>query len=298
MGAAVRCRRASTGVHMAYASQPSSNAAQIEDWNAALGRTWTQFQEQLERQLDPLGQETIRALAPVPGEHILDIGCGCGATTLDLAVRVGRGGSVVGVDVSVPMLDVARQRSRPADAGPAEFLQLDAQHDTLGSAFDAAFSRFGVMFFSDPVAAFRNILTSLKHDGRLVFVCWRRLEENPWVRVPLEAAWPFLPGAAPADPTAPGPFAFAEASRVRSILIDAGFASVAATPFDSLIGGADLEQTLKLALRVGPLGAALREHPELEPRVIGPVREALRNYLTAAGVRMPSATWIMSARRD
>jgi SAM-dependent methyltransferase len=283
---------------MAAASKPSSNAAQIEDWNAAVGRTWTQFQEQLERQLDPLGREALRALAPMPGEHILDIGCGCGATTLDLAVRVGRVGSVVGVDVSVPMLDVARQRSRPADAGRAEFLQLDAQHDTLGSAFDAAFSRFGVMFFSDPVAAFKNILASLKHDGRLAFVCWRRLEENPWVRVPLDAARPFLPGAAPADPTAPGPFAFAAASRVRSILIDAGFASVAATPFDSLIGGADVEQTLKLALRVGPLGAALREHPELEPLVTGPVREALQNYLTAAGVRMPCATWIISARRD
>lgn len=284
---------------MAYASKPSSNAAQIADWNAAVGRTWTQFQEQLERQLDPLGREALRALAPMPGEHILDIGCGCGATTLDLAVRVGRAGSVVGVDVSVPMLEVARRRSRPADAGRAEFLQLDAQHDALGSAaFDAAFSRFGVMFFSDPVAAFRNILTSLKHGGRLVFVCWRRLEDNPWVRVPLEAARPFLADAAPADPTAPGPFAFAAASRVRSILIDAGFASVAATPFDSLIGGADLEQTLKLALRVGPLGAALREHPELEPLVTGPVREALRNYLTAAGVRMPCATWIISARTN
>ncbi len=284
---------------MAYASKPSSNASQIADWNAAVGRTWTQFQEQLERQLDPLGREALRALAPMPGEHILDIGCGCGATTLDLAVRVGRAGSVVGVDVSVPMLEVARRRSRPADAGRAEFLQLDAQHDALGSAaFDAAFSRFGVMFFSDPVAAFRNILTSLKHGGRLVFVCWRRLEDNPWVRVPLEAARPFLADAAPADPTAPGPFAFAAASRVRSILIDAGFASVAATPFDSLIGGADLEQTLKLALRVGPLGAALREHPELEPLVTGPVREALRNYLTAAGVRMPCATWIISARTN
>jgi len=184
---------------MADASKPSSNAAQIEDWNAAVGRTWTQFQEQLERQLDPLGREAIRALAPMPGEHILDVGCGCGATTLDLAVRVGRLGSVVGVDVSVPMLDVARQRSRPADAGRAEFLQLDAQHDTLGSAFDAAFSRFGVMFFSDPVAAFKNIL---------------------------------------------------------------------------------------------------REHPELEPLVTGPVREALQEYLTAAGVRMPCATWIISARKE
>ena len=283
---------------MAYASKPSSNAAQIEDWNAAVGRTWTQFQEQLERQLDPLGREAIRALAPMPGEHILDVGCGCGATTLDLAVRVGRLGSVVGVDVSVPMLDVARQRSRPADAGRAEFLQLDAQHDTLGSAFDAAFSRFGVMFFSDPVAAFKNILSSLKHGGRLAFVCWRRLEENPWVRVPLEAARPFLADAAPADAAAPGPFAFAAASRARSILIDAGFASVAAAPFDSLVGGADVEQTLKLALRVGPLGAALREHPELEPLVTGPVREALRDYLTAAGVRMPCATWIISARRE
>src|SRR3981189_1652704 len=112
-----------------------SNAAQIEDWKAAVGRTWTQFQEQLERQLDPLGREALRALAPMPGEHILDIGCGCGATTLDLAVRVGPVGSVVGVDISVPMLDVARRRPRPADAGAAEYTQRAAQYDPLGAGF-------------------------------------------------------------------------------------------------------------------------------------------------------------------
>lgn len=279
--------------------ETSPNAAQIEHWNTAAGRTWAQFQEQLDRQIESLGQEALRALAPRPGERILDIGCGCGQTTWDLALRVGHAGSVVGVDISAPMLEVARQRVRPGHASRAEFLQFDAQNGALGSAvFDAAFSRFGVMFFSDPVAAFRNILASLKSGGRLAFVCWRSLEENPWMRIPLEAARPFLPSAATPDPSAPGPFAFAEASRVRSILREAGFASVTTTPFDSLVGGTDVEHTLQLALRLGPLGAALREHPELEPVVVGPVREALRNYLTAAGVRMPSATWIISARKD
>jgi SAM-dependent methyltransferase len=153
-----------------------------------------------------------------------------------------------------------------------------------------------VMFFSDPVAAFANIRTSLKPDGRLAFVCWRPLGENPWMQAPLQAALPLLPPVAPPDPTAPGPFAFADPSRVRSILADSGYRSVTINPFDADIGGGDLEQTLKLALGVGPLGRALREHPELADNVVDAVRDVLSNHLTSNGVRMPSAVWIVLAR--
>jgi SAM-dependent methyltransferase len=142
------------------------------------------------------------------------------------------------------------------------------------SRYDAAFSRFGVMFFADPVAAFANVLRALKPTGRLSFVCWRPLSENPWMHVPLEAARSLLPPASPSDPTAPGPFAFANPDRVRSILTAAGFSRIAIDPFDTPIGGADLAQTVDLALRIGPLGATLREQPDLLPSVVGAVSEA------------------------
>ncbi len=275
----------------------SPNAAQIEYWNAVAGETWAQFQAPLDRQIEPLGLAAIDALQSVPGEHIIDIGCGCGQTSLALAARVAPTGSVLGIDLSKPMLEVARQRPRPAANLRMDFRQLDAQTADIGrGVFDAAFSRFGVMFFSDPAAAFAHIRASLKPGGRLVFVCWRPLAENPWMLAPLQAALPFIPPVEPPDPTAPGPFAFADAGRVRSILSDAGFASVTTEPFDARIGSGDLEQSLKLALRVGPLGRALREHPELSGKVTGAVREILSKYLTPGGVLMPSAVWIVRAR--
>ena len=282
---------------MSQIPEPSANAAQSEYWNAAAGETWAQFQEPLDRQIEPLGLAGIDVLQPVPGERIIDIGCGCGQTSLTLAARVAPSGSVVGIDLSRPMLEVARRRPRPAANLHVDFRQLDAQNGDIGrGVFDAAFSRFGVMFFSDPVAAFRNIRASLKPGGRLVFVCWRPLAENPWMLSPLQAALPFIPPVAPPDPTAPGPFAFADAGRVRSILSDAGFVAVRINPFDARIGSGDLEQSLKLALRVGPLGRALREHPELSGKVTGAVRDVLSRHLTPDGVLMPAAVWIVRAQ--
>src|SRR5712671_207104 len=173
------------------------NAAQIEYWNAAAGETWAGFQELLDRQIAPLGHEALRALAPVRGEHVIDIGCGCGETSVDLAARVGATGRVVGVDISKPMLSVARRRTLPPGVARPDFREVDAQAGDLGRGnFDAAYSRFGVMFFSEPVTAFANIRASLKERGRLAFVCWRGLAENGWMREPLEAARPFLLPAA------------------------------------------------------------------------------------------------------
>ena len=281
---------------MSRSADLSVNAAQIEYWNGTVAETWTQFQEQLDRQIAPLGLKALDALAPVKGERIIDIGCGCGQTSLDLATRVGLEGRVVGVDISTPMLDVARRRPLSESGARPEFHLLDAQSGDLGRAvFDAAFSRFGVMFFSDPVAAFTNIRASLNAHGRLGFVCWRPLEENPWMKAPLEAARPFLPPVPPPDPVAPGPFAFADAHRVRSILLAAGFRRVRIDPFDTRIGGADIDETLKLAFRVGPLGSALREHPQLQGRVTEAVRDVLTRHVTPRGVLMPAAVWIVRA---
>jgi len=273
------------------------NAAQIDYWNATAGETWSRMHDQLDRQIEPLGLEAMRRLAPGQGERILDIGCGCGQTTMALAKWIGLSGAVIGVDISRPMLEVARGRPLPADARQPEFREADAQSESLGAAaFDAAFSSFGVMFFSDPVAAFANIRAALKPSGRLGFVCWRPYPENLWMRIPMEAAQPLLGPTAPADPTAPGPFAFADPARVRSILSQAGFTAITIDPYDARIGGGDIDQTVALAFRVGPLGRALQETPDRLPEVARAVKAAITPFDTPNGVLMPAAVWIVQAR--
>ena len=268
-----------------------ANAAQIDYWNAAAGATWVELNDTLDRQLAPLGDAAIVALAPRPGERILDIGCGAGATTAALADMVAPGGRVTGIDVSRPLLDHARRRG-----SAAEFVEADAQTADLGQGHDAAFSRFGVMFFDAPAAAFANIRRALRPGGRLTFVCWRPLAENPWMRDPVMAAMPLLPPAPPPDPLAPGPFAFADPERVRAILAEAGFAAIAIAPYDThLTIGADLDAAVRTALRVGPLGMALREQPERTGDVVAAVRGALEPYATAEGVKVPAAVWIVTA---
>ncbi|MEI8298399.1 MAG: class I SAM-dependent methyltransferase [Pseudomonadota bacterium] len=274
------------------------NASQTEYWNASAGLTWARHHDALDRQIAPLGQAAIRRLAPASGERVLDVGCGCGHTTLELAARIGPSGVVVGIDISVPMLEVARSRPSGANSARVEFLELDAQIGDLGHAsFDAIYSRFGVMFFSDPVAAFTRLHAALKPGGRLAFVCWRPIEENPWIAEPMNAARPFLPPRQPMDPTAPGPFAFADAGRVRGILEQAGFEAIDIARFDVPIGGGTLEETLELSLRLGPLGLALREQPELASQVAAAVRAALSAYVTADGVLMAAAVWIVHGIR-
>lgn len=277
-------------------SSTAANAAQIDYWNAKAGETWARFQEQLDRQIAPLGDAGIRALAPQPGERILDIGCGCGQTTLALAAEVTPGGSVLGLDISKPMLDVARKRA--AGVPNVAFRDADAQTDDFGrGGFDAVFSRFGVMFFADPTAAFANIATKLVDGGRLTFVCWRPLAENAWMRVPLEAALPLLPPLPPSDPLAPGPFAFANPDRVHAILSGSGWHSVNIEKYDAEIGSGDLAATVDMTFRVGPLGMALRDNPDRVAPVAEAVRKALAPYDGPDGVKLPAAVWIVQAMR-
>ena len=272
---------------------PIANTAQFDYWNNQAGRTWAALQQQLDQQIAPLGLAAMRALAPQPGQRVLDIGCGCGDTTLELARRVAPGGSVLGLDISAPMLAVARERA--ARQPGIEFLQADAQTAQFESKFNAAFSRFGVMFFGDPAIAFATIATALHPGSKLTFVCWRTPTENIWMSVPFLAAQSLLPVLPADDPEAPGPFAFANPDRVRSILHDAGYANITITPHDEPIGGFDLETATHLALRVGPLGRLLREAPEQTDNVQAAVREALQRYDSAEGIWMKSATWIVQA---
>jgi SAM-dependent methyltransferase len=256
---------------------------------------WAEVREALELQLAPLGRRALTALAPRSGENILDIGCGGGETTLDLARAVAPDGTVTGIDLSAAVLEFAQRAAEGWER--VRFVHADAQAFAFEPAsFDAAFSRFGVMFFTDPPAAFINIRRSLKPNGRLAFVCWRALEENLLDLVPLKAASTHLPPQPAPDPDAPGPFAFADPGRVRGILEGAGFEEIAITAHDEQVGSGDLDAMLAVCSRVGALGKILRENPELRTAALPAVRSALAAHDGPDGVRLNAATWVVTAR--
>ena len=274
------------------------NADQIAYWNADAGEAWAALQEQMDAQLAPHGLRAMEALAPTPGERIVDVGCGSGQTSLALGQAIGRSGAVMGLDISRPLLDLARRRAAESGAANVSFAEADVQTYAFAPAtFDAVFSRFGVMFFADPPAAFANVRRALKPGGRLAFVSWRTPAENIFMTLPYTAAEAQLPPAPPSPPGAPGPFAFADPARVRHILSGAGFRDIELAQHNRKIGSGDLEQALAVSLKIGLLGRALREHPEKRALVIDDVREALRPHVDVNGVvRLGSASWIVTAR--
>ena len=282
--------------------KPSDNADQIAQWNNISGPRWVAQQAQMDAQLEALGEAGLARLAPRPGWRVLDIGCGCGSTSLRLAELVGPGGHVTGLDVSRVMLDRARERLVEDGVAHVAFVQADAQtHRFAGAPFDALYSRFGVMFFADPEAALRNLRAALVPGAPVAFVAWRPMALNPWMAIPLAAAQRQVPVAPspPPPPHAPGPFGFADDARTLDLLTRAGFLDAAAEPLDAtllLAGGADLATTVEQCLQLGPCAAILREHPAQVGAVRDAVREALRPYVTAAGVALPAAVWIYTAR--
>ena len=278
------------------------NAEQIKFWNDARATRWVALQERIDGHIGPLGLRAMDAAAIAPGERVLDVGCGCGSTTLEIARRVGPSGAVIGLDISAAQLHRARQRACDAGVMHAQFESADAQtHRLPPHSFDALFSRFGVMFFSDPQSAFANLRAGVRPGGRLGFVCWQGLKQNPWALVPLMAAAQHVPRPPPPAPGAPGPFAFADADRVRSLLSGAGFERVQLEAVETALtvgGGGDLDQAVDFAMQVGPTGGVVSEaDAPTRAKVAGAVREALIPFQTADGVKMQAAAWIVTARR-
>lgn len=256
---------------------------------------WAEVHELLELQLAPLGRRGLAALAARSGERILDIGCGGGTTALELFQAVAPAGTVVGVDLSAAVLEFAQRAAQGCER--VRFIRADAQIFQFEPAsFDAAFSRFGVMFFADPVAAFINIRRSLRPHGRLAFVCWRALEANALDILPLRAAAAHLPPQPAPDPDAPGPFAFADPDRVRGILERAGFRAIDIEAHDEQVGSGDLDAMLAVISRAGSLGKILRENPELRATALPAVRSALAAHNGPDGVKLNAATWVVTAR--
>jgi len=282
------------------------NAEQDVYWNDQAGPKWVALQDRIDAQIRPLGELIMDRAGLTAGERVLDVGCGCGDTTLALARRVAPGGRVLGLDISIPMLARAGQRladeRAAAVAGQVSFQRADAQTWAFDvGAFDVLFSRFGVMFFDDPRAAFTNLHGALRRGGRLAFVCWQGVADNPWMLVPMAAALQHLPPPPLAEPGAPGPFAFADPEHVRAILGAAGFTAVGLEPVRMTLtvgGGRDLDQSVDFLLQMGPTARALRDAPDpsVVPRVAAAVREVLLPYATPEGVQMDSASWLVTAR--
>ncbi len=276
------------------------NSDQITHWNEVSGPKWVRYADTINAQLEPIGLATMDRADIRVGERVLDVGCGCGQTSVELGRRVGSGGGVHGVDVSAPMLADARERAAAANLAHVQFSEADAQDHRFDPAdFDLLFSRFGVMFFADAAAAFSNLHDALKADARLCFVCWQEIAKNPWMAAPAMTAAQFVELPAPQPPGSPGPFSFADPAHVTAVLQKGGFRDVRceALEGETEIGaGQELPEIVAFMLQMGPAGAALRSAGEdVQTRATAAAIEVLGGAYREGAVRMPYAAWIVQA---
>jgi SAM-dependent methyltransferase len=281
----------------------ADNQEQVEYWNGPAAERWVKDQEDIDRGIGPFGDAALERLPLAPGARVLDVGCGTGASTLGIVARIAPGGTVVGVDVSRPLITRARERvsKRAAElAVTADFALADAATYRAEVPFDALFSRFGVMFFDQPARAFENLRSTLAPGGHLAFSCWRSLADNPWSAVPLAAARRVLPAPPVSpDPRAPGPFAFAESDYVSAILSQAGFDEIALTPFSAqvVLSLAGLQGAVDQALRIGPTARLLAgQADDVVARARAEIARELRPLVQRDEVRLLGAVWLVTAR--
>lgn len=279
----------------------ASNADQAEFWNGQPGQNWVTHQVDLDAMHAQVTDVLLRACAPQAGERVLDIGSGAGASSFALAAAVAPSGRVQGVDISVPLVQRARERAAERGVANVAFDVADAQeHPFEPGGFDLAASRFGLMFFSDPVAAFRNIASAIRAGGRIVFAAWAGPEVNPWFAWPQRIAVDRLGAVTPTPPEAPGPMAFRDIDRVRAILGEAGFVrgrgeSVAV----ELHHRGGLEAAVRLS-QVGPAARILREKNGTAKdltAITEKVAEEFAQFRTADGIRIPAFVNVFSAER-
>lgn len=270
------------------------NQQQIEYWNGKAGHTWAEAQQRLDTLLSPITAALVQGAAVQAGERVVDVGCGCGDTSLVLAAA---GAAVWGIDISEPMLAVAKARGKGVEN--LAFARTDAASQAFTPDHDLLFSRFGVMFFADPAAAFRNLRTALNPTGRLHFACWQPPRLNPWMAIAGKAVQPFLtePGGE-VDPRAPGPFAFADPDYVRGILEEAGFADIRFEPLTPTLHLADtLDDGVRFLQEVGPLSRVIGElDAQSREQALTAARAALAEHLTDDGLDLGAACWLVSAR--
>ena len=277
----------------------TGNTDQIEFWNGPAGQGWAELNDRLDTMLRPLGLAVMDRDPPAAGQHVLDIGCGCGDSTGELAARVAPGGTVTGIDVSTVMLARARERAGSDDR--QRFLNHDAAHHAFEATFDKAFSRFGVMFFDDPPAAFANLRNAIKPGASLSFVCWRDIAANAWVNVPMGIMRRHVEAPPePPPPGAPGPFAFADRQRIEAILAAAGFSDVSIDAHDEAIqvgGPGSAADAAGFFMRQGPSSRLL---DGLDEAMLAAIHAELSSELAPferdGGVFLGAGCWLVSGR--
>lgn len=277
-------------------SNESAAVDQATFWNEEGGRRWVEHIDRLEGMLEGLSQELVRAVDGRPGERVLDVGCGGGPTSAVYAEAVGEAGEVLAVDISDVILETAR--SRHGHHPNLRFELADAAtHPFAPGSFDVVTSRFGVMFFPDPEAAFAHLRRALRPGGRLCFLCWRTIEENPWMSAAAAAAFSVLPPPERPPPGSPGPFSLGQAERLETLLAGAGFLDVKLQALDQSIELGALEQAVDWLTRMGPAATALAEaEPSEREQAIEAMRAALARHQVDGVVTLPGATWLVRGR--
>ena len=282
-----------------------SNILQKEMWNGRAGESWVRHNSLLEQLLAEPGRECMNLLPLTPAMQILDVGCGCGNQTLELAARLDASSTVIGVDISEPMLGLARELKAANDnalSAEVQFALGDASEPLFDEAsFDAIYSRFGVMFFEEPVAAFSALRNSLKPGGKLGFVCWREPKLNPFFNAPMKAALTVLPAPAPSAPDAPGPFGLADDNVIHTTLRLAGFKDVSVAPLNlTLSVGAEtpFDALFEELIQIGPAAALIAQSdPPLKEKAREAVYTRLTDfYASGQGVSFDANFWLVTAR--
>ncbi len=277
-----------------------ANAGMAEFWNGKGGENWLSREARLEASLRPFGQQAMAAGAITAGQRILDIGFGCGDSTIELAGKVGPEGQVHGVDISLAMVDAANKKAVKMDIANVSFECADAQTKAFQLAsYDLVFSRFGVMFFDDPIGAFKNIYSALKPGGRLSFICWAPRAENAWVGLPLQVVAKHLTLPAPPGLYEPGPFSLSEEAHVSGILGAAGFANITVESFQTpFVLGEDVDEALSFLMQLAPSGSAINNaeaDEETRARIALDMAELLKSHANNKGVSMGAAALLVTA---
>ncbi len=277
------------------------NAAQSEAWNGESGLHWVQYRDRREAQLGNFSPHLFAALDLAPGARVLDVGCGCGGTTLDAARRATEG-HALGVDLSAPMLAEAKRQAVEAGVANVAFEQADAQvHPFAPGGFDAILSRFGVMFFAEPDAAFANLARALRPDGRLAFLCWQPPAASDYYTILRDAITAHIDLPAPREaPGEPGPFSLAEPATVHTLLTAAGFGSIDVTAVkEPMRLGDDVEDAVTYYLTTPANRTAFAAvDQQTRDLAAASLRDALQPHATADGIALNGAAWLVTARKS